>query len=164
MFVHDFMVLTWRSGVDHTQLMRTWWVAIFYYLWCGDSGERLKLVDDLSLPRRNVSLNGMGQCALSHETLKGWWDPRLHFVVPSVVYVKKHLPQWPDCTPRVRCLPQPECDILPLYRAPFGISWSFRQRRRQQMGPSVISVSIYNCAFVCLLSSRNYLYLCKCCC
>lgn len=79
--------------------MRTWWVAIFCYLgcylWCGDSGEYLKFIDDLSLPRRNVSSKWMRRCDISHLTLKGWYDTRLH----CAMHVKKHLPQWYDRTP-----------------------------------------------------------------
>lgn len=158
MFVHNFMVLTWPSGIDHTQLMRTWWVAIFYYLWCGDSGECLKFVDDLSLPRRNVSLNGMGRCAISHETLKGWWDPRLHFVV----YAKKHLPQWPTVPLGSAVCRNPNAIFYHCTELPLG-SIGVLGKEEGSEWAQVWSVHLFNCAFICLLSSRNYLYLCKCC-
>lgn len=108
-------------------------------------------IEDLSLLRRNVSLKWTRWCDISHLTLKGWHSTSLH----CVMYLKKHLPQWFDPSPGIRCLLQSKGDVLPLCRAPTAISWSCRQRRRQHMGPSMISVSLY--AFVGFWSFRKYL-------
>lgn len=109
-------------------------VAIFRGFCCGDSGECLTFIDDLSLLRRNVPWRRRRCAVMKSLDSKGW-----------VMHLKKDL------------LPPP-CP------APQGSHcWSCRRKKMNAACGPKCDQCVINYAFLCFLSSTNHLCLCQCC-